>query len=118
MNALTLFRLTQDTRACSDAELQPSFFEGGRCRLTPDQLYDKPRFLPVTGGQLSGGCFCGALLPRGSDCQRIRPDFVAKLGVRLVIQTDDGVHILMESLGMRHGACVAHGVIIDVYEIL
>ena len=73
-------------------------------QITPDGPYGERRFMPVTGGQLSGDRIRGVFLPGGSDCQLIRPDLVAELDVRVVILTDDGVHILMKGLGLRHGA--------------
>jgi hypothetical protein len=73
-------------------------------QITPDGPYGERRFMPVTGGTITGARINGVLLAGGSDCQLIRPDGVAELDVRVVIKTDDGVHILMKGLGMRHGA--------------
>ena len=75
-------------------------------QITPDGPYSARRFMPVTGGTISGERINGVLLAGGSDCQLIRPDGVAELDVRLVILTDDGVHILMRGLerAVRRGA--------------
>lgn len=72
-------------------------------QVTPEGPYGERRFMPVTGGSFSGERLRGEVLNGGSDCQLIRPDAVAELDVKVVFKTDDGAHILMKGLGMRHG---------------
>ncbi len=72
-------------------------------QITPEGPYGERRFMVVTGGTVKGERINGEFLSGGSDCQLIRPDGVAELDVRVVIKTDDGAHILMKGLGMRHG---------------
>lgn len=73
-------------------------------QITPNGPYGERRFMPVTGGKIVGDRLNGAILNGGSDCQLIRPDAVAELDVRVVIEADDGTRILMKGLGIRHGA--------------
>jgi hypothetical protein len=58
----------------------------------------------ITGGSFEGERLRGAVLPRGSDWQAIRPgDGAWMLDVRIVPKTDDGQNIGMLYRGMRHG---------------
>lgn len=64
--------------------------------------YGDRRYMPVTGGRFEGERLRGKILPGGADCQLIRPDNVAELDVRVMLETDDGARILMKGLGLRH----------------
>ena len=83
-----LFTLTVEAAA-------PHVIEAGPCGTR--------RFVPVTGGSFSGQRLAGRVLPGGADCQLVRPDGVAELDVRVSLQTDDGVVLLMKGFGLRHG---------------
>lgn len=63
--------------------------------------YGDRRFIPVTGGNFKGDRLSGKILA-GCDCQLVRHDGVAELNVRVTLETDDGVIILMRGRGMRH----------------
>jgi len=62
------------------------------------------RVINILGGRVEGPRLCGRILPGGADWQLIRADAVADIHARYTIQADDGAHILVESLGLRHGA--------------
>jgi hypothetical protein len=61
------------------------------------------RVLTILGGRVEGPRLRGRILPGGADWQLIRADAVADIHARYTIQADDGAHILVESLGLRHG---------------
>jgi hypothetical protein len=61
------------------------------------------RVINILGGRVEGPRLCGQILPGGADWQLIRADAVADIHARYTIQADDGGHILVESLGLRHG---------------
>ena len=71
-------------------------------QVTAKGPYGERRYIPVTGGKVSGERISGVLLPGGADCQLVRPDGVIEMDVRVTIQTDDGETILMKTLGLRH----------------
>ncbi len=70
--------------------------------VVPDGPYGIRRYIAVTGGRFAGERISGVLLPRGADCQLVRPDAVAELDVRVTLRTDDGVVIFMKGQGIRH----------------
>lgn len=94
-----------------------------RVEIAPPQIMPagpngERRFMRVTGGEFRGDRIGGVVLPGGSDCQLIRSDGVVELDIRLMLQTDDGEHILMTGQGMRHAsdavmAQLQSGVIVD-----
>jgi hypothetical protein len=57
----------------------------------------------VSGGTFEGPRLRGTLLPGGADWAIVRPDNVALLDVRLVLQTEDNSLIGMTYRGIRHG---------------
>ena len=73
-------------------------------QVTPDGPYGTRRFIPVTGGSFTGERLRGRVLPGGADCQLIRPDGVAELDARIILLLDDGTHVLMRGVGLRHGS--------------
>ena len=71
-------------------------------QVTPGGPDGERRYIPVTGGKVSGDRISGVLLPGGADCQLVRPDGVIEMDVRVSIETADGATILMKSMGLRH----------------
>lgn len=63
----------------------------------------KRRFIPITGGAFRGDELNGRIVPGGGDWQTIRPDGVAILHARYMLETDDGVLIEVNNWGYRHG---------------
>jgi Protein of unknown function (DUF3237) len=61
------------------------------------------RVINILGGRVEGPRLRGRILPGGADWQLIRADAVADIHARYTIQADNGAHILVESLGLRHG---------------
>jgi hypothetical protein len=57
----------------------------------------------VPSGAFVGERLSGAVLDGGSDWQTVRHDASTTLDVRLLLRTDDGVHITMAYKGVRHG---------------
>jgi Protein of unknown function (DUF3237) len=60
------------------------------------------RLIPITGGRFQGR-LSGRVLPGGADWQLIRPDGVADIAARYVLETDAGARIEVRSEGYRHG---------------
>jgi len=58
----------------------------------------------VSSGVFAGERLSGTVLDGGSDWLTVRPDGSTALDVRLILQTDDRVHITMAYRGVRHGA--------------
>jgi len=58
----------------------------------------------VPSGTFAGERLSGKVLDGGSDWQTVRSDGSTTLDVRLILETDDGVHITMAYRGIRHGA--------------
>lgn len=58
----------------------------------------------VPSGTFAGERLSGKVLDGGSDWQTVRNDGSTTLDVRLTLETDDGVHIMMAYRGIRHGA--------------
>jgi hypothetical protein len=61
------------------------------------------RFVPVTGGVFAGPRLSGRVMPGGGDWQVIRPDGVAELEARYMLEAADGARIGVVSRGLRHG---------------
>ncbi|MEW6339081.1 MAG: DUF3237 domain-containing protein [Pseudomonadota bacterium] len=57
----------------------------------------------VPSGTFTGERLSGKVLDGGSDWQTVRTDGSTTLDVRLILQTDDGVHLTMAYQGIRHG---------------
>jgi len=64
------------------------------------------RLIPIHGGRFTGGrerLRAGRILPGGADWQLVRPDGVADIAARYVLETDAGARIEVRSEGYRHG---------------
>ena len=62
------------------------------------------RVIPITGGIAKGDLINGTIGGGFNDYQLIRPDSVAEIQARYVIDTHDGAKIYVENNGLRHGA--------------
>ncbi len=61
----------------------------------------RKRFIPITGGQVSGPRLKGSILPGGGDWQSIHPDGLTEIFARYSIKADDGTVIAISNPGMR-----------------
>ena len=61
------------------------------------------RVVPITGGTFAGPGIRGDVLPGGADWQHIRPDGVAEIEARYLLETDEGIRISVVNKGYRHG---------------
>lgn len=61
------------------------------------------RCVPITGGRVRGGKLNGVVLPGGADWQILRPDGLADLDARYMLQTEEGARIEVWSRGLRIG---------------
>lgn len=80
--------------------------------------FGRRRIVPITGGAVSGPGFAGVILPGGNDVQLTRPDGVAEIAARYIIETSTGSHVFIENTGLRHGgpevmARLAAGELVD-----
>jgi Protein of unknown function (DUF3237) len=76
------------------------------------------RLVPVVGGRVSGPGFAGEVLPGGSDVQLVRPDGVAEIDARYVLELDGGARVLVHDSGVRHApadvaAAITRGEAVD-----
>ncbi len=58
------------------------------------------RFVPITGGVVTGG-LTGLILPGGGDWQTVGPDGQIDIAARYVLQLDDGL-VEVDSKGLRY----------------
>ncbi len=65
--------------------------------------YGGRRVINILGGQVEGPKLTGRILPGGADWQMIRGDGAADIEARYTIEAQGGAHILVSSLGLRHG---------------
>lgn len=65
--------------------------------------YGERRIIGIAGGTVQGPKLNGRILPGGADWQIIRSDGAADIQARYTIEADSGAHILVNSLGLRHG---------------
>jgi hypothetical protein len=65
--------------------------------------YGERRIIGITGGTVHGAKLQGRILPGGADWQIIRSDGAADIQARYTIEADSGAHILVNSVGLRHG---------------
>ena len=79
-----------------DAELEPMLNLG----RTP---YGERRIIGIAGGTVHGPRLQGRILPGGADWQFIRNDGAADIQARYTIEAEGGAHILVNSVGLRHG---------------
>jgi len=61
------------------------------------------RVIPIVGGEVTGPHLQGRVLAGGADFQILRPNGVAELHARYVIECQDGERIYVENCGLRHG---------------
>jgi hypothetical protein len=61
------------------------------------------RWVPLTGGTVSGPELQGRIVEGGVDWQLQRPDGVLEINAHYVVATDDGAFIEVSSNGLRHG---------------
>jgi hypothetical protein len=59
------------------------------------------RFIPITGGTVSGPAFSGKVLEGSGDWQIIRSDGVISLEARYTLESADGVRIAITNRGLR-----------------
>jgi hypothetical protein len=73
----------------------------------PIEVGDTPmgarRMIPILSGRVFGPRLSGRLLEGGVDYQIIRPDGLAEIHARYVIETDQGARVYVENTGIRHG---------------
>jgi hypothetical protein len=95
--------------------------------LSPPQMMEttpngQRKIVPVAGGTFTGERLNGVIMPSGGhDWAMTRSDGALILDVRLVLETDDGEHILMTYRGIRTGtpavlARIAAGEYVDPSE--
>ena len=65
--------------------------------------YGERRYVPLTGGTVSGPELSGRIVEGGVDWQVNRADGVLDIAAHYVIRADDGGLIEVQSDGMRHG---------------
>jgi Protein of unknown function (DUF3237) len=61
------------------------------------------RWVPLTGGTVSGPELQGRIVEGGADWQLLREDGVLEISAHYVVATDDGAFIEVGSKGLRHG---------------
>ncbi len=59
------------------------------------------RFVPITGGTVSGPAFSGTVLPLGGDSQIVVSDTVIEVDARYFIRTHDEVTVAVINRGIR-----------------
>jgi hypothetical protein len=67
---------------------------------TPEGLR---RVVPILGGTVTGSRLNGVVLGGGADFQMFRSDGVTIVEARYVIRSSEGVLILVNNAGLRHG---------------
>jgi hypothetical protein len=74
---------------------------------SPIEVGDTPqgarRTIPILSGRVSGPRLSGRLLEGGVDYQLIRPDGLAEIHARYIIETEGGARVYVENTGIRHG---------------
>jgi len=100
-----------DLVACLDVRVGPPVEVGETARGVR-------RLIPIVGGQVTGPQLVGSVLEGGSDVQLVRPDGVAEIEARYVLELDDGARVFVHNVGVRHGpaeamAALARGEIVD-----
>lgn len=60
------------------------------------------RFVPITGGQVTGARLSGVVCAGGGDWQTIRPDGVVDLRAQYLLQLDDDALVEIDNAGLRH----------------
>lgn len=62
--------------------------------------YGTRQLLEVTGGEFHGEKLAGRVLPSGGDWMLMGADGVARLDVRMMLETEDGTPIYMQFVGV------------------
>jgi hypothetical protein len=62
------------------------------------------RMVPITGGTLTGPRLRGRVLAGGADWQFVRPDGVLQLQAQYLLESADGVAIMVNNHGLRHAS--------------
>jgi hypothetical protein len=88
-------------------ELQSTFLFRMVLDLAPPQVVGdvgqgRRQIVYNTGGHFEGPCLRGKVHPHGADWLLRRPDGVAEVDVRVVLETDDNALIAMRSTGLFH----------------
>ena len=96
------------SKTASTIEARPLFVLDvvlDRPQVMEETPYGMRKIVPVLGGTFSGERLGGVILPGGGhDWAMTRGDGALVLDVRLVLETDDGAHIMMTYRGIRTGA--------------
>lgn len=75
---------------------------------TPIELGTGPggrrRFIPITGGTVSGPRLSGIVLPGGGDWQTIAPDGTTEVHARYAMRASDGTTVEIDNPGVRVAA--------------
>lgn len=61
----------------------------------------RKRFIPITGGTITGPRLTGTVLPGGGDWQAILPGGLTRVEARYFLRTDDGTIIGIHNVGVR-----------------
>ena len=94
----------------------------GSPQMMEETPYGMRKIVPVLGGTFTGERLNGDILPTGGhDWAMTRADGALVLDVRLVLETDDGAHLMMTYRGIRTGppevlARIAAGEYVDPSE--
>lgn len=62
------------------------------------------RVIPITGGTVYGPTLSGRVLAGGADYQQVRPEGVAELDARYVLQLDDGTRVFVVNRALRRAS--------------
>jgi hypothetical protein len=62
------------------------------------------RVIPILGGELHGPLLTGRVLPGGADFQLVRPDHVAELDARYVLELSDGTAVYVTNRALRRAS--------------
>lgn len=107
--AISLTAATQAVRAADGpAAPAPMLVHAFTVRATLDPVIElgpvdggRRRFIPVTGGTVTGPALTGTVLPGGGDWQVILPDGLTSIEARYFIKTGDGTVIEVTNPGVR-----------------
>jgi Protein of unknown function (DUF3237) len=82
-------------------------FEASGVLVPPLDIGPTPRgarrVVDIASGPFKGPRIAGEVAPNGTDWQVVRADGVVEVEARYVLRTDDGVSILVNTRGLRHG---------------
>lgn len=71
--------------------------------IVGDSSHGLRRIIPISGGTFKGPGLEGRIVPGGADWQFVRADGVLCIDARYTLQSDDGVLIMINNRGLRHG---------------